>query len=175
MGKKLYTKVLALMLVMGVGYASFMHCYGSFPLVRTIYKFNGSIGDSSKAGGILRSIVMLLLAFFPVYGFSFFIDAILFNTIEFWTGKKMDFSGIPQNDILELKEEEGKLVILDKRNGIQFYAFQERPGQFFIKEDGIYKPVNVEVQGDMIQVKVEERVLHSKKLSPQEKHYVSSL
>ncbi len=31
-------------------------------------------------------LVFLVLAFFPVYGLCLFVDAIVFNTIEFWTG-----------------------------------------------------------------------------------------
>lgn len=56
-------------------------CYGKFGLTKKVYDWNGSLGDKW-----LVWLVFLLLAFFPVYGLCLFIDALLFNTIEFWTG-----------------------------------------------------------------------------------------
>ncbi|MEW6324206.1 MAG: DUF3332 family protein [Nitrospirota bacterium] len=57
-------------------------CYGKFQLTRTLYKLNGSVEDK-----VARSIVTAVMIVFPVYWFGAAVDWILFNTIEFWTGK----------------------------------------------------------------------------------------
>lgn len=57
-------------------------CYGKFQLTRTLYKVNSDIKDE-----VARSIVTAVMIIFPVYWFGGLADWILFNTIEFWTGK----------------------------------------------------------------------------------------
>jgi len=57
-------------------------CFGSFQLVNKVYKFNGTLG--SKFVNELGFLVMVVV---PVYGVATFIDAVILNTIEFWTGK----------------------------------------------------------------------------------------
>ena len=61
----------------------FAGCYGHFPLLRTVYKFNGSIKvGGPKADGVVQSIIMILLVFIPVYGLSTLVDVIIFNVIS---------------------------------------------------------------------------------------------
>ncbi len=55
-------------------------CFGKFQLTRMIYDLNKSVEDK-----YVRSA--LTWAFVPVYGFSAFIDAVIFNVVEFWTGE----------------------------------------------------------------------------------------
>ena len=64
-------------------------CYGSFNLLRTVYRFNGSIKahPDPKVNGVIKSVVMVVLAIIPVYGLSTWADALVLNSIEFWTGK----------------------------------------------------------------------------------------
>lgn len=56
-------------------------CYGKFGLTKRVYDWNGGLGNKW-----LVEIVFLVLAILPVYGICIFVDAILFNLIEFWTG-----------------------------------------------------------------------------------------
>lgn len=70
------TLLIALMLITAFG------CYGSFQLVNKVYKFNGTLG--SKWVNELGFLVMVIV---PVYGVATFVDAVILNTIEFWTGK----------------------------------------------------------------------------------------
>ena len=60
---------------------SFQGCYGGFVLFHKIHKWNGTIGDKW-----VKSIVHAALWILPVYGFCMFIDLIILNTVEFWTG-----------------------------------------------------------------------------------------
>ncbi len=64
-------------------------CYGSFNLLRTVYKFNGDIkaSDDKKLNGVVQSLVMVVLWIVPVYGIATLADALVVNSVEFWTGK----------------------------------------------------------------------------------------
>ena len=57
-------------------------CYGPFNLTRRVHKWNGQAGDKW-----VREVVFLALVILPVYEFASLGDAIVFNSIEFWTGK----------------------------------------------------------------------------------------
>lgn len=70
------TLLIAALLVTAFG------CYGSFNLVNKVYKFNGTLG-----GKFVNELGFLVMVIVPVYGVATFIDAVILNTIEFWTGK----------------------------------------------------------------------------------------
>ena len=57
-------------------------CTGSFNLTKKVYNAHRSQAD--KWSDELTFLVFILL---PVYGISTFADAIVFNSIEFWTGE----------------------------------------------------------------------------------------
>ena len=56
-------------------------CFGGFNLTRKLYGFNASVSNK-----FARWLVFLLLVIIPVYGLFIFIDVLLLNTIEFWSG-----------------------------------------------------------------------------------------
>ena len=57
-------------------------CYGSNALFEKIHKWNGTLGNKW-----LNSIVHFFLMVIPVYPISLcFIDGLILNTVEFWTG-----------------------------------------------------------------------------------------
>ncbi len=68
-------------LIIGVMLAMSFGCYGSFNLVKKVYKFNGEVG-----GKWTNEVVFLVMNIVPVYGVSAFVDAVILNSIEFWTG-----------------------------------------------------------------------------------------
>jgi hypothetical protein len=74
----LITLVAIMPLVFSVG------CYGPFPLTKTIYDWNGSI--ESDLG---ENLVFWAFLIIPVYGVAMGADAIVFNTVEFWTGEPL--------------------------------------------------------------------------------------
>lgn len=119
-------------------------CYGSFNLVKKVYKFNGTVGEKW-----VNELVFLVMNVVPVYGVSVFIDAVILNSIEFWTGsnpvtgenavptniKGDDGSTITFNEatkVMEIKQtipgkgevvyrlmrENGQSVVKDKDNNI---------------------------------------------------------
>jgi hypothetical protein len=75
------TKVVAITLLVST---SFMMsgCYGSFALVSKVHEFNGNVSDSK----FINELVFLGFCIIPVYGLAALGDAIIFNSIEFWSG-----------------------------------------------------------------------------------------
>jgi hypothetical protein len=59
-------------------------CYGPFYLVRKVHKFNGEVSDNKW---IVEVVYLLTAHLIPVYGIAGLADAIIFNSIEFWTGE----------------------------------------------------------------------------------------
>lgn len=57
-------------------------CFGGFDLTRKLYQFNASVNDRW-----IRWLVLLLFVGLGVYMFASFLDLLVFNSIEFWTGK----------------------------------------------------------------------------------------
>ncbi len=68
--------LLAVFIIVGV-----FGCYGNMSLTKKVYNFNGSLGNK-----YVQSIVNWAFWICPVYEISMFLDYVLFNTIEFWTG-----------------------------------------------------------------------------------------
>lgn len=81
-------------------------CYGSFTLTKKIYKVNGSLGNKW-----INSIVFFLIGG-PVYGATTFIDALVLNSVEFWTGANPLAS-----NTLEQTDEHGNKLVATKLPG----------------------------------------------------------
>ena len=56
-------------------------CWGSFSLTGKVYDWNGSFGSKWASWAVFLVFIIL-----PVYGALLFIDAIVLNTIEFFSG-----------------------------------------------------------------------------------------
>src|SRR3989338_8212427 len=60
-------------------------CYGPFTLTRKVYNWNGAVSDNKW----VVEGVFLLCNIVPVYSAVGFADAVLFNSLVFWTGKNI--------------------------------------------------------------------------------------
>jgi hypothetical protein len=56
-------------------------CYGPFNLTKSLHEWNGEVGGKWADEGVFLCLVII-----PVYGVCMFVDAIVLNSIEFWTG-----------------------------------------------------------------------------------------
>ena len=74
-------KLTALLLAATIMFSS---CIGSFQLTSKVFKLNKSLGSKW-----VNELVFAACCVLPVYEITLFVDAIVFNSIEFWTGKKM--------------------------------------------------------------------------------------
>ena len=57
-------------------------CFGSFQATKKVYAFNKGVGDKWVV-----EVDFLAMSIVPVYGIATFADAVVFNSIEFWTGE----------------------------------------------------------------------------------------
>lgn len=72
----------AFILAMGSLIVSQSGCFGEFALVRKVYNFNQDVSSSK----FVRSLLFWVMNIIPVYGVASFLDVIIFNLIEFWSG-----------------------------------------------------------------------------------------
>jgi hypothetical protein len=56
-------------------------CIGSFNLTKKVYVFNKGVGEKW-----IQELVFIVFCVLPVYGIAVFVDAVILNLIEFWTG-----------------------------------------------------------------------------------------
>ena len=57
-------------------------CFGPFNLTRRLYRWNEQVQGKWE-----QEFMFILLAWVPVYGLAVLGDAVVFNSMEFWTGK----------------------------------------------------------------------------------------
>ena len=60
----------------------FAGCYGSFALTKKVHEWNGEVSENK----FVVWVVFLGLNIIPVYGVAVAVDALVMNTVEFWTG-----------------------------------------------------------------------------------------
>ena len=88
-------------------------CYGSNALFEKIHKWNGTLGNKW-----LNSIVHFGMNVIPVYGIALFVDFLVLNTVEFWTGSNPLASGdsyyekdAQGNEIAAVKNADGSMTV----------------------------------------------------------------
>lgn len=64
-------------------------CFGKFNLVRKVYKLNEDVSTDKW----VRWIAFLILTIVPIYGIASFVDALVLNSVEFWTGQNPIMAG----------------------------------------------------------------------------------
>jgi hypothetical protein len=88
---KLFKKIVVLVLVATMAVMS-VGCYGSFALTKKVHAWNGSLGNKWVV-----ELVYLVISY-PVYGTAGFIDSVILNSIEFWTGTNPMASTMTSSD-----------------------------------------------------------------------------
>ncbi len=80
--------------VLGAAFASLATgCYGKFALTKKLHGWNGTLGNK-----FVNTFVFWLFLIIPVYGVCTFVDGVILNLIEFWTG---------QNPMASMAHEDG--------------------------------------------------------------------
>jgi hypothetical protein len=57
-------------------------CFGEFALTRRVWEWNDDISDSK----FVKTLLFYVMNIIPVYGIAGFIDVVILNLIEFWSG-----------------------------------------------------------------------------------------
>ena len=108
-------------------------CYGPFNLTRRLYNWNGQAGTTKWE----QEMVFLLLVALPVYELTALGDAIVFNSMEFWTGNnpvdppayRKGALPAPRTKRLARGNQEVLLTYTSTPAGAQLFIDQFRQGQ----------------------------------------------
>ncbi len=146
MKKNLFKQVVVLLLVATMAMMS-VGCYGSFALTKKVYNWNGSLGNKWVV-----EVVFLACNIIPVYGIAGFADAVILNSVEFWTGKNPMAAKINSEDgttvtfnqeknemtisyagkSFTISREEGKSTVKDAEGNILAFAVSDANGNMNI-------------------------------------------
>lgn len=80
MRKKIISTVMATVLLFSVSMTN-TSCIGSFALTQKVHSFNQNLGNK-----FVQELGFILMIVIPVYEVAAVIDALVINTIEFWSG-----------------------------------------------------------------------------------------
>jgi hypothetical protein len=150
MKKNLFKQVVVLLLVATMAMMS-VGCYGSFNLTKKVYNWNGTM-----EGKWVKELVFLVLNIVPVYGIAGGVDAVILNSIEFWTGNNPMTSNITTQDGTNvtfnaekkqievaygdkkfiLVQENGKSVVKDAEGNVLASAVSNADGSMSIVDAG---------------------------------------
>jgi hypothetical protein len=146
MKKNLFKQVVVLLLVATMAMMS-VGCYGSFNLTKKVYNWNGSLGNKWVV-----EVVFLACYVVPVYGIAGFIDVVILNSIEFWTGSNPMAAKLNSDDgttvtfnqeknemtisyagkSFTISREEGKSTVKDAEGNILAFAVSDANGNMNI-------------------------------------------
>lgn len=73
----------AVLALAGIGLLGSSACFGSFNLTRKVWTFNKNVSQDKW----VQELVFLAFAAIPVYSIAAGLDALIINSIEFWTGE----------------------------------------------------------------------------------------
>ncbi|TGN18870.1 DUF3332 family protein [Leptospira idonii] len=160
-------KWITLIGILMLSFGSFANCFGKFGLVKTVYGIHANLPSGSA---FLPKFIRTILMYFPfswAYGIATFLDLVLFNLVEFWTNSnpiaaaEFDFDGKLVKEFQENGEslkltysQWGKELMIeaDGKNGKDtFYAFSDKPGKLFRKQNGNLTEL-VEAEGPVLPV-----------------------
>lgn len=129
--KKTGKKMVALALVISMFTLTNAACFGKFELTRKIYKFNEGISSN----WFVRTLLMWVLMIVPVYAIGSFLDLLIFNLIECFTGSNV-LSRLDDNSVM-VANGTTKAVIsrADSQIKIDFYEHDTYTGSTRVTMD----------------------------------------
>ena len=158
-GRTRFQKFLALMLA-GVFCISATGCFGSFALTHKVYDFNKDVDENKW----MQELVFLAFIILPVYGLASWGDAIIFNTIEFWTGDNpldegmMDTSKTvqtPEGEATMTLQDDGTVAVSVKKScgGCENFTLERTCDGVVAKnaEGCVIKKVATDAQGQVVE------------------------
>ena len=107
--KKVNISLLAcFFLVLSIGQSG---CYGPFKLTKSLHEWNSTVGSK-----FVNALVFFAFVVIPVYGVAVFVDGVVLNTIEFWTGDNPITMGENDKDVQIVKKDGNKYRITATQN-----------------------------------------------------------
>lgn len=102
-------------------------CFGKFSLTRAMWDFNKNISSNK----FVQWAVFLVMVIVPVYGIGTLVDALVINSIEFWTGENpVSSAGTAEGDTRVVRLGPGETLRLSREPGTHVMkVVLEREGQ----------------------------------------------
>ncbi len=113
---KMSKKVIVMIVLATLLAVTLSGCFGSFTLTKKVYKFNKGIGAEP-----IQTLAMWAMEIIPVYEFAVGIDAVILNTLEYWTGKNPLAMNDNQQEIKYYTEKGIDYKIITAQNRIDVY------------------------------------------------------
>lgn len=130
-------KKISICLIFSLLFSFITGCYGKFQLTRKVYEINSQVKDK-----FLRSATTWAFIIIPVYGVAALLDFVLFNTVEFWTGKnpiamgEKEFFYANGQDIYKIKAKKDDGVIEYEISHFRSNRFQDQLKLFWDLKTG---------------------------------------
>lgn len=122
--KNVITPVAALL----AGSLLFSSCIGSFKLTNGLLSWNRSLDNK-----FVNELVFVAFCIVPVYGVSILADALVLNTIEFWSGDN-PIASVPETQTVE--SENGRYTIRTQPDGYHIQKEGESEGIDLVFDKG---------------------------------------
>ena len=137
---------LTLVAVLLSGSLLFSSCVGSFGLFNRLSSWNQSIGSK-----FVNELVFLAFNIVPVYGVSYLADALVINSIEFWSGSN-PMANV--GDVKKVKGENGNYMVKTLENGYSITKEGETASMDLIynKEANTWNVVAEGVSTELLQI-----------------------
>jgi len=124
-------------------------CTGSFALTKKVYKFH-----REQDGKWMDELVFLGVVIIPIYGFATLGDAIIFNSIEFWTDKNPVEAKAWRQKTVVVADSDTKVIMQHspEKNQIAMKVIREQENQqlvFSRSSDGV---TVTDTQGNVLYV-----------------------
>ena len=109
----------------------FSYCIGSFRLTNKIKDWNSSVSNKW-----VNEVIFLAFHIVPVYEIAMFVDALVLNSIEFWSGKS---AAVKVGDTKVVKNSQGQDVeITAMENGYMLSNGEQSMNILFDEETQIW-------------------------------------
>lgn len=100
-------------------------CTGSFNITKKLYDVH-----RSQENKWIDELIFLAFAIIPIYGLGMLGDAVIFNTIEFWSGKNpitVSMGDSPDQDVILERSAMG-VVAKDRSGAVRYTAIKDPAG-----------------------------------------------
>ncbi len=102
-------------------------CFGSFSLTKKVYKFNKGVGAEP-----MQTLVMWVFNFVPVYGAAVWLDMVVFNTLEYWTGSNPIAMKANEKEIKKYAVNGTELQVVTTQNRYDFEDMKTHEKMSFV-------------------------------------------
>jgi len=112
-----------LSLILAAALFSQAACFGSFGLTVKVWEFNRSVGNKW-----VQEVLFLALVIIPVYQIASLVDALVLNSVEFWTGS---------NPTAALEGDENNTRIVSLPDGTELKMVREGVDSMRVEHEGV--------------------------------------